>query len=96
MQPTFMARKFGVGSTVTLAVKGGAVLHGIWVSTKGVTGTFVAYDAATSVTGADIIPSTIMSAKGWQEMGDIGCGTGLTIKAGSVSGAVIYSPSSSL
>ncbi len=91
---TFQTRKFGsAASTIVLATKGGAVLGGFWISAKGTSPSLTAYDAATSVTGADIIPSTTITAVGKQDFPAITCGTGLTIKVASVSGVIFWQPS---
>lgn len=92
---TYMARKFGpAASTVALSITGGAVLRGIWISAKGTAPTFVVYDAAASVTGSNVVPSFIPAAVGWNELGGIGLGTGLTFKCASCSGTVVYQPAS--
>lgn len=95
---SYMVRKIGpAASTVTLAVKGGAVLKGIWVSAKGTSPTIVVYDAIASVTGTNIIPSFVPPTAGnMHDFGGIGLGTGLTVKCASVTCTVVYQPSSAL
>lgn len=90
----FQTRKFGpAASTFVLATKGGAVLGGFWISAKGTSPTLTAYDAAASVTATDIIPSTVITAVGKQDVPPINCGTGLTIKTASCTGVVFWQPS---
>lgn len=92
---TFQARKFGAGSVVVLATKGGAVLGGVWISTKGTTPTIVAYDAAASVTGSDVLPATVITAVGKQDFPAFETGTGLTVKCLSCTGTIFWRPSNS-
>ena len=91
-QATYQGRVFGAGSAVALATKGGAVLRGIWISTKTATATFIAKDGA-SANAAALIPSTVVASFGWWEMGGIGCGTGLFVTLTSATGTVVYQPS---
>lgn len=89
----YMARKFGAGSAVALATKGGAVLRGVWISTKTATAVVAIKDGAS--TGApSIVPSTVVAAFGWWEMGGIGMGTGLFFSCLSCTGFICYQPSS--
>lgn len=94
--PTYQGRVFAAGSAVALAVKGGAVLRGFWISSATATGTFVAKDGA-SANAAALVPSTIVGVTpGWRELGGIGCGTGLFVTMTSCAGTVVYAPSSAL
>lgn len=92
-QQTFQARKFGAGSTVTLSTKGGAVLGGVWISTKGTTPQITVYDAVASVTGSDVIPTTTIGAVGKQDFPAMETGTGLTVKTASCTGTLFWRPS---
>ena len=92
--PTWMARKFGAGSAVALATKPGAVLRGLWISTKTATAVVAIKDGA-STGAAVIVPSTVVAAFGWWEMGGIGMGTGLWFSCLSCTGFIAYQPSSS-
>lgn len=91
---TFQARKITASSTIVLATKGGAVLGGIWVSTKGTTPQITVYDAAASTTGADILPTTTLAAVGNAGIPQaIETGTGLTVKVASMTGTIFWRPS---
>ncbi len=95
---TWQARKFGpAASTIVLATKGGAVLGGVWLSAKGTTPSFSAYDQASStLVAANIkVGSTTMTAIGLADfMGGIEFGTGLAFKAASCTGSIFWRPSS--
>jgi len=91
---TFQGRKFAAGSTVVLATKGGAILGGIWISTKGTTPQITVYDNAVgSATGADVIPTTTITAVGKQDFPALETGTGLVVKAASCTGTIFWRPS---
>lgn len=92
--PAYSYRKFGSGSAVALCGAGGAVLKGVWISTKGTTPTLRFDDAVASAaaTIGNVIPTTTITAVGWQEMGGINTANGLFFRSASCTGAVVYSP----
>lgn len=88
-----MARKFGpAGSTISLANKGGAVLRGIWVSSKGTSPSITVYNSSASVAAALVVPAIVASAAKWYEFGGLGMSTGLCVKVASCSGFINYQP----
>lgn len=90
---TWQARTFLAGSTVALAKVGGAVLGKIWISTKGTSPTIVVYDNSASLATKVLVPSTVLTAIGSQDVGPVEGGTGLCVKALSCTGTIYWRPS---
>ena len=83
----------GAASTIVLATKGGAVLGGVWVSSKTATGVLQAFDtASTTPTLNPFVASTLSIPKGTTFIGPIETGTGLVIKTASIKGHIFYRP----
>ena len=93
---TYIARPItGAASTIVLAAKGGAVLGGIWVSSKTAGGIVQAWDtASTTPTLRNFVTSCVSLPKGITEFGPIECGTGLVVKTSSIKGCILWRPSS--
>lgn len=92
-------RAFGPAtSVIRLAVKGGATLGGIWISAKGTTNVFTAADTASTTpafTTGKFISSVSSLARGLQSFdGGIACGTGLAVRVVSMTGTILWRPSS--
>lgn len=92
--PAYSYRKFAAGSAAVITTGVGATLKGVWISTKGTTPTVRFDDAVASVTATSgsVIPTTTLTAIGWQEMGGINTGTGLFFRAASCTGTIVYTP----
>lgn len=88
---TFQCRKFGV-SVVTLANRGGAVLGGIWITTKGAAGKVTVYDSSAAVAAAIVIASTSVGVIGQLLTTPIELGTGLCVKVTSCTGTIFWRP----
>lgn len=85
----------GVASTITLATKGGAVLGGMWLSSKTATGFVAAYDTASASPSLNkFVASTLSLAKGRHDFGPVETGTGLVVKTASVVGCLYWRPTS--
>ena len=83
----------GAASTISLATAGGAVLGGIWISSKTATGFVAAYDTASATpTLRKFVASCLSLPKGRTEVGPIETGNGLTIKTASIVGCLFYRP----
>jgi hypothetical protein len=83
----------GAASTISLATSGGAVLGGLWISSKTATGFITAFDtASTTPTLKKFIASTLSLAKGRTDFGPIETGTGLQLKTASIVGCVMWRP----
>ena len=92
--PTYQYRTLtGVASTIVLATKGGAVLGGMWVSSKTATGFLAAFDTASATpTLNPFVASTLSLSKGFQNFGPVEVGTGLVVKTASVKGGLFWRP----
>lgn len=83
----------GAASTIVLASKGGAVLGGVWISSKTATGIFQAWDtASTTPTLRNFVASCVSLPKGQTNIGPIEVGTGLVVKTASIKGHVFWRP----
>lgn len=83
----------GAASTIVLAAAGGAVLAGIWVSSKTATGFITCFDTASATpTLRKFVASTLSLPKGRTMIGPIQTGTGLVIRTASIVGHIIYQP----
>ena len=83
----------GAASTLVLATAGGAVLGGIWVSSKTAGGFIAAFDTASATPAAKkFIASTLSLPKGRTDFGPIETGTGLGIKTASIVGCLMWRP----
>lgn len=96
---TWQYRAFGPAtSVITLAAKGGAVLGGVWISAKGTTNVLTAADTASTTpvfTTGKFISSVASLARGWYAFGGgIACGTGLAVRVASMTGTILWRPSS--
>lgn len=89
---TYQYRKFGAGSTVVLAKFGGAVLGGVWISTKGTAGKITVYDNSASLLARVAIPSSSVGAVGNFMTKDVEFGTGLCVVAASCTGTIFWRP----
>ena len=94
-------RTFGPAtSAIVLATKGGAVLGGIWISAKGTTNVFAAADTASAApvftTGKFISSVTSLGKGAYHRFGEdgIACGTGLAVRCVSMTGVILWRPSS--
>src|SRR5678816_2052526 len=92
--PTYQYRTpTGVASTMVLATKGGAVLGGIWISSKTATAFVAAVDTASATpTLNPFVASTLSLTKGLQNFGPVEMGTGLVVKTASVKGCIFWRP----
>ena len=80
-------------STITLATAGGAILAGIWVSSKTATGHIAAFDTASATpTLRKFIASTLSLPKGRNVIGPIQTGTGLVVRTASIVGHLVWAP----
>ena len=84
----------GAASTIVLATGGGAILGGLWVSSKTATGVITCFDtASTTPTKNKFIASTLSIAKGRTDFGPTETGTGLVVKTASIVGCLMWRPS---
>jgi hypothetical protein len=84
----------GAASTIVLSTKGGAVLGGVWISSKTATGILQAFDtASTTPTLNKFIASCVSLPKGFSNTGPVEVGTGLVVKTASVVGCLFWRPS---
>lgn len=84
----------GAASTIVLSANGGAVLGGIWISSKSATGHVAAFDtASTTPTLRKFIASCLSLPKGRTDFGPIEVGTGLVVKTASIVGCLFWRPS---
>lgn len=82
----------GAASTILLSINGGAVLGGVWISSKGATGTLTAYDTASATpTLRKFIASTASLGKG-RTLIEAEVGTGLAVKVASLTGCIFWRP----
>lgn len=93
---TWQVTTFGVASVKVIAAVGGATIGGIWLATRGATGTVAVYDAPTSAkasAGARMVLSTLSLSKGMVNFtGGITGGSGLVVKNTSCSGSIFWRP----
>ena len=83
----------GAASTIQLATNGGAVLGGLWISSKSATGFVAAFDTASATpTLRKFIASTLSISKGRTSFGPIETGTGLVIRTASIVGNLQWRP----
>lgn len=93
-------RTFGpAASVIKLASKGGAVLGGVWISAVGALNVFAAADTASAApvfTTGKFISSVSSLARGMHSFGPdgIACGTGLAVSVASMTGVILWRPSS--
>ena len=86
----------GAASTIVLSASGGAILGGLWVSSKTATGVITCFDTASATpTLRKFIASTLSIAKGRTDFGPIEVGTGLVVKTASIVGCLMWRPASS-
>ena len=84
----------GAASTMVLAKAGGAILGGLWISSKAATGFITCFDTASATpTLNKFIASTLSLAKGRTDFGPIETGTGLVVKTASIVGCLMWRPS---
>lgn len=84
----------GAASTIVLSTQGGAVLGGIWVSSKTATGIIQAWDTASATpTLRNFVASCVSLPKGKTEIGPVEVGTGLVVKTASIKGCLFWRPS---
>ena len=84
----------GAASTFVLAGGGGAILGGLWVSSKAAGGFITCFDTASATpTLRKFIASTLSLAKGRTDFGPIEVGTGLVVKTASIVGCLMWRPS---
>ncbi len=84
----------GAASTFTLAKSGGAVLGGIWVSSKTATGVIACFDTASTTPAANkLVASTLSLPKGFTVIGPFEVGTGLGVITASIKGSIAWRPS---
>ena len=85
----------GAASTIVLATRGGAVLGGVWISSKTATGFVRAYDTASATpTLNKFVASCLSLPKGRTDFGPIETGTGLVVQTASIVGCLMWRPSS--
>ena len=84
----------GAASTIVLSTMGGAILGGIWVSSKTATGVLQAWDTASTTPSLNnFIASVLSLPKGLTQFGPVEVGTGLVIKTASIKGCIFWRPS---
>lgn len=93
--PTYQYRTLtGAASTIVLSSKGGAVLGGVWISSKTATGILQVFDtASTTPTLNPFVASCVSLPKGFTNLGPTEVGTGLVVKTASVKGCIFWRPS---
>lgn len=85
----------GAASTIVLSTKGGAVLGGIWISSKAAGGVIRAYDTASATpTLNKFVASCLSLPKGRTDFGPVEVGTGLVVATASIVGCIFWRPSS--
>lgn len=85
----------GAASTIVLSLKGGAVLGGIWISSKTATGVLQCFDTASATPTLNAFVASCLSLpKGRTEIGPVEVGTGLVVKTASIKGCLFWRPSS--
>ena len=85
----------GAASTIALSVVGGAVLGGIWVSSKTATGFLQAFDTVSTTslpTVNKFVASTLSLPKG-RSMMEFETGAGLVVRTASIKGCIFWRPS---
>ncbi len=83
----------GAASTMVLGASGGAILGGLWVSSKTAGGFITCFDTASATpTKNKFIASTLSLAKGRFDFGPIETGTGLVVKTASIVGCLLWRP----
>lgn len=83
----------GAASTISLATQGGAVLGGLWLSSKTSTGFITCFDTASATpTKNKFVASTLSLPKGRTDFGPIETGTGLVVKTASITGCIMWRP----
>ena len=86
----------GAASTIQLSKSGGAILGGLWLSSKTAGGFITCFDTASATpTLNKFIASTLSIAKGRTDFGPIEVGTGLMVKTASIVGCLMWRPASS-
>lgn len=84
----------GAASTIVLAASGGAILGGVWISSKTATGVIQAWDtASTTPTLRNFVASTLSLPKGQTNFGPVELGFGLAVKTASIKGFIFWRPS---
>ena len=83
----------GAASTFVLASAPGAILGGLWISSKTAGGFITCFDTASATpTKNKFVASTLSLAKGRIDFGAVEVGTGLVIKTASIVGSVQWRP----
>ena len=86
----------GAASTIVLSATGGAILGGLWLSSKTATGVITCFDTASATpTKNKFIASTLSIAKGRTDFGPVEVGTGLVVITASIKGCLMWRPASS-
>jgi hypothetical protein len=88
-------RLTGAASTIVLGAKGGAVLGGVWVSSKTATGFVAAFDTASATPTLNKFIASVLSLAKGRTMIEAETGTGLVINTASVVGSIFWRPSAS-
>lgn len=82
----------GAASTIVLATAGGAVLGGIWISSKTATGFIAAFDTASATPATRKFITSCLSLSKGRTMMEIELGFGLGIKTASIVGCLLWRP----
>ena len=83
----------GAASTITLSAVGGAVLGGVWISSKTATGVLQAWDTASATPTLNNFVASCLSLPKGRTMMEFETGTGLVIKTASIKGCIFWRPS---
>lgn len=83
----------GAASTIVLSVVGGAVLGGVWISSKTAGGILQAFDTASATPTLNNFVASCVSLPKGRTMLETETGTGLVIKTASIKGCVFWRPS---
>lgn len=84
----------GAASTIVLSTRGGAILGGVWISSKTATGIIQAWDTASATpTLNNFVASCVSLPKGRTDLGPVEVGTGLVVKTASIKGCIFWRPS---
>ena len=91
---SWQGTKLTNNATTAYAKKGGAIVRGIFISSKGTSPGITVYDNSASATGKDVIPTLVPTGVGFIDFGGLGLGTGLAVKVASCTGTLIWQPAS--
>lgn len=84
----------GAASTIVLSTKGGAILGGVWISSKTAGGILQCFDTASATpTLNKFVASCVSLPKGKSIIGPVEVGTGLVVKTASIVGCLFWRPS---